>query len=458
MNNISIFGTSSDSGKSTITLALVKILHSLGYKITPFKAQNMSNNSNVCDDGSEIGIAQFNQAKVINLHTTYHLNPILLKPERDKTSQVIINGKAKFNMSAREYFARIDEFKPIVKEAFNYLNNNFDIVVAEGAGSPVELNLMSRDLSNIFIASEFKTKIIIVADIERGGVFGSIYGTFNLLPKELQSRVIGVIINKFRGDISLFDDGIKIIEKEFKLPVLGVLPYIPINIGFEDGLSLNNYTQNKKAIIKVAVIKFPHISNYTDIDPLIVDSQIQVDFIESFQNLNNYDMLILSGTKSTIEDLKWLKKNGLFEAIKSFKGLIFGICGGYQMMFKSLIDLDGVENDKNTIENGLNFIDDEVEFLKTKVLKRGEYFIFNQKLKGYEIHCGVAKKYEFFKKDNIYGSFLHGIFENDEFRTNLFKSMNANYINFNYQNYKDNSIDKFVEKIRNSLDLNKIIK
>lgn len=459
MKNISILGTSSDSGKSTITLALVKILYDLGYKVTPFKAQNMSNNSNVCEDGSEIGIAQFNQAKVINLHTTYHLNPILLKPQKEATSQVVINGKAKFSMSAREYFKRIEEFKPIVKEAFEYLNNNFDIVVAEGAGSPVELNLMKRDLSNIFVAREFNTKIILVADIERGGVFASIYGTYKLLPKELQQNVIGVVINKFRGDKSLFDEGIKIIEDEFKIPVLGVLPYLPINIGFEDGLSLKNYTQHKRAIIKVALIKFPHISNYTDIDPLIIDNHIQVDFIESFKPLSSYDMVILSGTKTTIEDLKWLKQNGLFEEINDFRGLIFGICGGYEMMFETLKDIDGVESPKGAIESGFGFIDDEIEFLNDKVLKRGEYSIFNQKVRGYEIHCGVSKKYPLeYKRDNIYGTFLHGVFENDNFREKIFKSINSDYVGFNYQKQKEKIINGFVDKMRESLDIDRILK
>ncbi len=458
MQNISILGTSSDSGKSTITLIIVKILQNLGYKVAPFKAQNMSNNSQVCDDGSEIGIAQYYQATVLNISTSYHLNPILLKPQRDKTSQVVINGKAQFTKSAKEYFNEIESFKPIVKEAYEYLDKNYDIVVNEGAGSPVELNLMNRDLSNIYIANEFNTKIIIVADIERGGVFASIYGTYNLLPQKLKDNVIGVIINKFRGDITLFDEGIKIIEQNFKIPVIGIIPYIPLNIGFEDSLSIINFTQNKNSKIRVGVIKFPRISNFTDIDPLMIDSEIRVDFIETNQNLNSYDLIILAGSKNTIDDLRWLKSVGLFEQIKKLKIKIFGICGGYQMMFKKLIDIDGIESKKGDFENGFNFIDDEIEFYNKKFLKRAEYKVFNQKVKGYEIHCGISKKYPLeFKKVNISGTFLHGIFDNDNFRTEFFKSIDNKYIGFNYIEYRDNSIDNFVEKVYQSLNFNKIL-
>ena len=460
MQNISILGTSSDSGKSTITLAIVKILQNLGYRVAPFKAQNMSNNSQVCDDGSEIGIAQYYQASVLNIPTSYHLNPILLKPQKDKTSQVIINGKAKFTKSAREYFKDIESFKPIVKKAYQYLDKNYDIVVNEGAGSPVELNLMNRDLSNIYIADEFNTKIIIVADIERGGVFGSIYGTYNLLPKKLRDNVIGVIINKFRGDITLFDDGIKIIEQDFKIPVIGIIPYIPLNIGFEDGLSITNFTQNKNPKIRVGVIKFPRISNFTDIDPLMIDSEIRVDFIETNQNLNSYNLIILAGTKNTIDDLRWLKSIGLFEQIKNLnlKIKVFGICGGYQMMFKNLIDIDGIESKKDDFEDGFNFIDNEIKFYKNKILKRGKYKVFNQKVKGYEIHCGISQKYSLeFHNKNIQGTFLHGIFDNDNFRTEFFKSINSKYIGFNYIEYRDNLIDNFIAEVHKSLNFNKIL-
>ncbi|MBL0721673.1 MAG: cobyric acid synthase, partial [Sulfurovum sp.] len=239
---ISIFGTCSDSGKSTLTFVIAKIIQDMGYTVSPFKAQNVSNNAVVCDDNSgEIAISQHFQASVLGIKSSYHMNPILLKSGRKSSASLIIEGKTIDTTDVREYYKNLDKLKPIVKRSFKYLYNKYDCLVCEGAGSPVELNLMDKDLSNIYIATEFKTKIILVADIEKGGVFASIWGVYNLLPEELKNRVIGVIINKFRGDLTLFDKGIDIIENEFKIPVLGVLTYSPFNLGFEDSQSLKNY-------------------------------------------------------------------------------------------------------------------------------------------------------------------------------------------------------------------------
>ena len=317
MNSISIFGTSSDSGKSTLTFVIAKILQEHGYSVVPFKAQNVSNNSKVCEDGSEIGIAQHFQAQVINVKPTYHMNPVLLKIEGNGRSQIVVDGRVLKTTTPRQYYKEIEILKPIVKKNFEYLQNKYDIVVAEGAGSPVELNLMDKDLANTYVASTFNTKIILVADIEKGGVFASIYGTFALLSEQLKKNVIGVVINKFRGDLSLFEEGIKIIQDRFNLPVLGVVPYIPFNLGFEDSASLTNYSQVKaNPRLHVAVIKFPKMSNYNDIEPLIANDEVYVDFISGTASLEAYDLVILPGTKSTISDLKWLKKTGPFASIK----------------------------------------------------------------------------------------------------------------------------------------------
>ena len=250
IKNISILGTSSDAGKSTITFVIAKILQDLGHEVVPFKAQNVSNNAFVCDDGSEIAVAQYFQASVLGLDTSYHLNPVLLKSAQGSSASLIVEGKVVTNKDVREYYKDLDLLKPAVKRSYEYLDSKYDVVVAEGAGSPVELNLMDKDLSNIFIAHEYNTKIILVADIEKGGVFASIYGVFHLLPEKLRKNVIGVIVNKFRGDLTLFDEGVRIIEEDFKIPVLGVLPYTPFNLGFEDSQSLKNYTQKTKNAIK----------------------------------------------------------------------------------------------------------------------------------------------------------------------------------------------------------------
>ena len=441
MKNISIFGTNSDAGKSTITFIIAKIIQDLGYSVAPFKAQNVSNNAMVADDGSEIAVAQYFQAEVLGIPTTYHLNPILLKSGRNSLASLIINGKTITTKDVRQYYRDLDELKPIVKTSFEKLDSQYECIVAEGAGSPVELNLMDKDLSNIYIATEFNTKIILVADIEKGGVFASIWGVYNLLPKKLRDNVIGVIVNKFRGDLTLFDNGIHIIEKEFGIPVLGVLPYIPFNLGFEDSQSLINYKQqNSPNAKKIGVIAYPTMSNYNDFEPLISDSNISIEFIRSNINLEQFEQIILAGSKLVMQDLAWLKDIGLFEQLQTIKIEILGICGGYEMMFENLIDNENIESSQKSIK-GLGLIDDNIIFQKEKIVKRGEYQIFGKRVKGFEIHHGVSKKYPlYYQKENILGTFVHGIFDDDKFNE-----------------YKKRTIDSFVYDMKNRLNIKRII-
>jgi adenosylcobyric acid synthase len=439
---ISIFGTSSDAGKSTISFVIAKIIQDMGYSVSPFKAQNVSNNAVVASDGSEIAVAQAFQASVLNITSSYHINPILLKSGQGSSSSLIIKGKVTDTTDVREYYKNLDILKPIVKESFEYLYTRYDCIVSEGAGSPVELNLMDKDLSNIYIATEFKTKIILVADIEKGGVFASIWGVYNLLPTKLRKNVIGVIINKFRGDLTLFDKGIEIIENEFKIPVLGVLPYSTFNLGFEDSLSLINYKQiSHKNAIRVGVIAYPTMSNYNDFEPLIADKNISLDFIKNNVLLDNYDKIILSGSKLVIQDLLWLKEIGLFNQLQKRKKDILGICGGYEMMFNKIIDKDSIESKELITVEGLGFIDDDIIFQKDKIVKRGEYNIFGKLVNGFEIHHGVSLKYPiFYERDNIKGTFVHGLFEDSEFI-----------------NYRKEEIDKFVNIMRDRLDVERIM-
>ena len=291
MNSLSIFGTSSDAGKSTLSFAITYLLHHRGVKVAPFKAQNVSNNSQVTDAGGEVAIPQYFAAEAIGMKTSPDINPILLKSGGKSKAHIIINGLSVSNKDVWSYYRDIDLLKPHVKRAFENLQKKYDCIVAEGAGSPVELNLMDKDLSNIYIADEFNTKIILVADIQRGGVFASIYGVYNLLPNKLRNNVIGVIVNKFQGDMSLFDEGVKIIENEFKIPVLGVVPFKPFNLGFEDSESLMNYVQDTShSIIKVGVIKLPHISNFTDFEPLVSDGEVELAFISSPRSLSDLEI------------------------------------------------------------------------------------------------------------------------------------------------------------------------
>jgi adenosylcobyric acid synthase len=443
MKSISIFGTSSDAGKSTLTFVIGRLLQERGINVGVFKAQNVSNNSRVADDGSEIAIAQYFQAEVLGIPTSYHLNPILLKSGHGNSASLIVKGKAVMDKDVRDYYRDLDTLKPAVDECFEYLSAQFECVVCEGAGSPVELNLMDKDLSNLYIAQKYSTKIILVADIEKGGVFASIWGVYNLLPEALRANVIGVIVNKFRGDRSLFYEGVKIIEERFGIPVLGVLPYLPLNLGFEDSQSLKNFVQNKpNPAKKIGIINYPTMSNYNDFEPLIADETIFVEFITSNVSLESYDLIILPGSKLVIKDLQWMKKTGLFDALRMRKKEILGICGGYQMMFEAILDEECVETAEPSRENALGFIDDVIVFQKEKVLKKREYALFGKPVQGFEIHHGVSVKYPLsYEKGHIKGTFVHGLFEDEAF-----------------ERYKKTTIDAFIATMRDEIDTERILK
>ena len=459
MTPISIFGTSSDAGKSTLTFVIAKIIQNAGYSVAPFKAQNVSNNSHVADDGSEIAIAQFFQAEVLGVPTSYHLNPVLLKSGRGNSASMIVNGKVAGEKEVREYYRDLDTLKPAVDASFEYLSSRYDCVVCEGAGSPVELNLMDKDLSNIYIAERFNTKIILVADIERGGDFASIWGVYNLLPDELKKNVIGVIVNKFRGDMSLCDEGVTIIEERFGIPVLGVLPYGELNLGFEDSQSLMNYVQNKTDTkISVGVIAYPTMSNYNDIEPLIHDDELSVEFIRGDMALEAYDVILLPGSKLVINDLRWLKKTGLYGRLRERTKAVYGICGGYQMMFARIDDLYAIENLEPTSEEGFGWIEDIITLERDKILTKGTYPLFDHEIKGFEIRHGISlKNIQWFTNKHVSGSFVHGIFENNAFRTRFFRNLNSEYIGFDFQQRKTAILDKFIGECAGRINTKRIL-
>ena len=457
MNSLSIFGTSSDAGKSTLSFAITYLLHHQGIKVAPFKAQNVSNNSQVTDEGGEIAIPQFFAAEAIGLRTSPLMNPILLKSGGKSKAHLIINGKSVADKDVWEYYREIDTLKPYVKNAFESLQKEYDCVVAEGAGSPVELNLMDKDLSNIYIATEFNTKIVLVADIQRGGVFASIYGVYNLLPEELRKNVIGVIVNKFQGDMKLFDEGVEIIEKDFGIKVLGVVPFKPFNLGFEDSESLMGYTQDtSQSIIKVGVIKLPHISNFTDFEPLVADREIELVFISSVSELSSCDLIVLPGTKRVVDDLEWLRSRGFDEKLSSIKSKVVAICGGYEMMFENILDNEAIESDTKEVQ-GFGRLKGDVSFVKEKIVQKGSYNICGIMLDGYEIHNGVAKK-RCKEAKNLYGTFIHGLFESDAMREKIFHTLNENYKGYNFKEYKKNAIADFAKHIDYHVDMEYIIK
>ncbi|MFA6192722.1 MAG: cobyric acid synthase [Sulfurimonas sp.] len=452
MNSLSIFGTSSDAGKSTLSFAITYLLHHRGVSVAPFKAQNVSNNSKVCDDGGEIAIPQHFAAEAIGIPTSHFMNPVLLKSGSKNSAHIIINGKSVGEKDVWSYYKDIDALKPHAKRAFKKLLKEYDCIVAEGAGSPVELNLMSKDLSNIYIADEFDTKIILVADIERGGVFASIYGVYNLLPKKLKENVIGVIVNKFRGDMTLFDEGVQIIEEKFGIKVLGVVPFKPFNLGFEDSASIMNYVQDlSKSIIKVGVIKLPHISNFTDFEPLVADSEIELSFISNPSEIASCQVVVIPGSKRVVDDLLWLRERGFKEKLSSKEQKVVAICGGYEMMFERILDPFHVESEAVETK-GFGRIKGDVVFEKEKIVKKGIYNLFGAIIDGYEIHNGVAKK-RAIKKKNLYGTFVHGLFDSDALRYTLFNAIDKRYKGYDLKAYKAKSIREFAKHIEKHVDI-----
>jgi adenosylcobyric acid synthase len=434
--NLMVMGTGSHVGKSILVTALCRIL-SRKYNVAPFKAQNMSLNSWVTEDGREIGIAQAIQAKAAGLSPSADMNPVLLKPKGNHVSQVVILGKPYADKEAGEYYDSMDEIRSIVAGAYNRLSALNDVIVIEGAGGAAEINLYSRDIVNIGTARLVRPPIILVGDIERGGVFASIYGTLQLLPPDVKQLVRGLVINKFRGDMKLLEPAIKQLEELTALPVLGVIPYTDMRIPSEDSVSIKDKMENQKCHpVKIAVIRLPHISNFTDFEPL--EHHAFVRYTKPDEELDKPDAIIVPGTKNTIDDLKELIASGMDKKIinEAKKGTpVIGICGGYQMLGESITD-SGIEgtNGACSIE-GLGLLGVSTRFGKyEKQTKQTEKIVTGnggilspirgEKIKGYEIHMGETDGGKAAFGDDgavsesglVIGTYLHGIFENENLR------------------------------------------
>ncbi len=425
---IMIQGTMSNAGKSLIAVGLCRILRQEGYRVAPFKSQNMALNSFITDEGLEMGRAQVVQAEAAGIKPSVLMNPILLKPTTDVGSQVIINGKVKSNMTAREYYKHKKELIPVVKEAYDKLASEYDVIVIEGAGSPAEINLREDDIVNMGMAELADAPVILVGDIDRGGVFAQLYGTIALLTEPEQERIQGLIINKFRGDKTILDPGLDILKERTGKDVLGVVPYMDIAIDDEDSLSerldarryIGTTYKNKgsipddlagsgKAFIDIAVIRLPRISNFTDFTALSIEPGVSLRYVSDVRDLGKPDVIIIPGTKSTIRDMEWLRATGLEAKImqKHHAGtLIIGVCGGYQMLGDRISDNVGAETlitshyagYQGTEAQGLGFLPMVTEFSEEKILDRvtfelqglsGEFKTLNgKKVTGYEIHMG----------------------------------------------------------------------
>jgi adenosylcobyric acid synthase len=447
-------GTGSDVGKSVLTAGFCRILSNRGISVAPFKSQNMALNSFATPEGGEIGRAQAVQAQACRIPPHTDMNPVLLKPNSDTGSQVIVQGKVVGSMAVQEYNAYKPEAFRKVEESFTRLSENYRYIVIEGAGSIAEINLKAHDIANLRVAEMADCPCILVADIDRGGVFAQIVGTWELLEPDEQRRIKGIVINKFRGDPSLLTSGIEFVERKTGVPVLGVVPYFRhFRIPEEDSVALDRRRSEARGkrseggTIRVGVIRFPRISNYTDFDPLEAEPDVDLRYLEDSGELEGLDVLILPGSKSTISDLQFLKNQGLFDRIQDFEGMIIGICGGYQMLGRKVFDPDAIESSVTEAE-GLGILDVETILLPEKETHQAEGRLLpaalliapngGETVSGYEIHMGsttlgpTAKPFaqllhrsgsEVAVLDGavsadgrVFGSYLHGIFDNHGFR------------------------------------------
>ncbi len=424
--NIMIQGTMSNAGKSLLCAGLCRIFKQDGYRVAPFKSQNMALNSFITAAGGEMGRAQVVQAEAAGVAPDVRMNPILLKPTTDVGSQVIVNGVAVGNMRAMEYYRRKREFVPQVMEAYNSLAAENDIIVIEGAGSPAEINLKDQDIVNMGLAELVDAPVLLVGDIDRGGVFAQLYGTIALLEENERKRVKGTIVNKFRGDRAILQPGIETLEKICGVPVAGVIPYTHVDIDDEDSLSTRFTRESTRKAIDIAVIRLPRISNFTDMSPLERFPNVSVRYIERPDQLKEPDMILIPGTKSTIADLLWLRQSGLEAAILHCHdrgSIVFGICGGFQMLGTTVSDPDQVEAAGVTRVNGMGllpmdtlFRGDKVQRQTSGVLPKVEgplSGLSGLAYQGYEIHMGRSKEpiAPISVGKNVYGSYIHGIFD-----------------------------------------------
>lgn len=483
---IMIQGTGSHVGKSILVCALCRILKQDGYKVAPFKAQNMALNSYVTRDGKEMGRAQVAQAEASGIDPRIEMNPILLKPTGDCGSQVIIMGKPIGNMTAREYYQKKGEFVSIINDAYTTLKNRFDIIVIEGAGSPAEINLKDGDIVNMGMAHMASAPVLLVTDIDRGGAFAWVVGTLELLTTCERNLVKGIIFNKFRGDKNILKPGLDMLESRINKPVVGVIPYMhDLSIDDEDSVSLEYRNDNKFAgsrktgesglgseisanlrpsasstqFIDIAVIKLPRISNFTDFTLFTHEKDVRLRFVDKASDLGDPDLLIIPGTKNTIEDLLFLMRRGISDEIVRLskrETMIMGICGGYQMLGKQINDPYHVESAQKTI-NGLGLLSTTTTFARDKqtyqvrarLLGCQRLFPVSNELVGYEIHMGETlyngdnstKPFAMITEragktvdipdgcispdGNVVGTYIHGIFDNDEFRTALIQYLKS---------------------------------
>lgn len=473
--NIMIQGTMSNAGKSILCAGLCRIFRQDGYRVAPFKSQNMALNSFITKDGGEMGRAQVVQAEAAGIEPDTRMNPILLKPTTDVGSQVIVNGRVQGNLRAMEYYRRKREYIPAVLEAYKGLASEYDIIVIEGAGSPAEINLKQDDIVNMGLAKLVDAPVLLVGDIDRGGVFAQLYGTVALLEKEERDRIKGTVINKFRGDRSILEPGLKTLEQLCGVPVAGVVPYLHVDIDDEDSLTERFDRTAARKLLDIAVIRLPRISNFTDFGPFERYGNVSVRYVERVGDLGQPEMIILPGTKSTIADLRWLRQCGLEAAIQKAAAagtLVFGVCGGYQMLGRQIADPEQVEAAGITQISGMGLLEMDTVFHGEKVQTQTEGSfegidgmlsgLNGKAYTGYEIHMGRSgeKMPPLAGKGNVYGSYIHGIFDAPGIADTILRAIChqkgldfAGLETFDMGEYKERQYNLLADAIREGLDM-----
>lgn len=475
-NRIMLLGTASSVGKSTLAAAFCRYFKRRGHSVAPYKALNISLNSFVTKEGDEIGRAQVVQAEACEIEPKEYMNPILLKPSASYKTQVIVRGRVYCTMDSYKYKELNKKLKMFAKEAFDDIAKDYDVIVMEGSGSCAEINLRETDIANMEAARMADAPVILVADIDKGGVFASIVGTIMLLTEEERERVKGVIINKFRGKKEYFKDAMNQIEELINIPVLGVMPYFDLDIEEEDGA-----TENIKNVrgqgIDIAIIKLPHMSNFTDFNALNRMKDVNVRYVTSPKDLENAHVIIIPGSKNTIDDLIYLKKTGFDKEIatqRSFGKIIFGICGGYQILGEAVNDPLAVEGEARC-ETGLGLLNIVTEFNKTKTTKQVKaYDNDGNEISGYEIHNGASKSTSdenIWIKDNednvlgmkssdgkVYGTYIHGLFDEGSFGISFINKIKEELNikpseEINYKEYKLNQYDKLCDLLEENIDM-----
>lgn len=481
---IMVQGTMSNAGKSLLCAGLCRVFKQDGYRVAPFKSQNMALNSFITKEGLEMGRAQAVQAEAAGMEPSVCMNPILLKPVTDMGSQVIVNGEVRGNMSASAYYAMKHTLVPDIMAAYSSLAAENDIIVLEGAGSPAEINLKQGDFVNMGMAKLAKAPVLLVGDIDRGGVFAQLYGTVALLDADERDIIKATVINKFRGDVKLLGDGLKMLESLTHKPVAGVLPYLDVDIDDEDSLSERLTRKQIDAVLDIAVIRMPRLSNFTDFAVLEATPGIGVRYVRSPQALGAPDLVILPGTKSTISDLRWLRQCGLEAAIKKLAAQdtpIFGVCGGYQMLGERISDTEGVEGGGEI--GGLGLLPVVTDFTgekrRTRVAGKvlsteGALAGFsNAGVEGYEIHMGRTALHEGAmplvslengtadgcQKGSVYGTYLHGFFDSISCREALLnvlcekKGVSLEPKAFDLKAHKESQYDALAQAVREHIDM-----